>query len=94
MTKKTKSIVSTTIVITILTICFKLLGFVKQMVVANFFGTGPEMDAYSVAFNFVGMLSSAFIRAITISMVSIYTNCLVNKGKEYFKGDDGESHRC
>ncbi|MCR5196852.1 MAG: polysaccharide biosynthesis C-terminal domain-containing protein [Pseudobutyrivibrio sp.] len=82
MSKKTKSIVSTTIVITILTMCFKLLGFVKQAVVAYFFGTTFYTDVYYLAFNFVGMLGSAFIRAITISMVSIYTNCLIQKGKD------------
>ncbi len=82
MSKTTKSIVSTTIVITILTLCFKLLGFVKQAVVAYFFGTTFETDIYYVAFNFVGTLSSAFIRAITISLVSIYTHCLVQKGKD------------
>ena len=82
MSKQTKSIVSTTLVVSILTLCFKLLGFVKQMVIAKVFGTVFETDAYNVAFNFVGMLSSAFIRAITISLVSIYTHCLVQKGKD------------
>lgn len=82
MSKNTKSIVSTTLVLSILTLCFKLLGFVKQMVVAYFFGTTLETDVYYVAFNFVGMLGSAFIRAITISLVSIYTHCLVQKGKD------------
>ena len=82
MTKKTKSIVSTAMVLTILTLCFKALGFVKQAVVAYFFGTTLETDIYYMAFNFVGTLSSAFIRAITISLVSIYTHCLVQKGKD------------
>lgn len=82
MSKKTKSIVGTTIVITILTLCFKLLGFVKQAVVAYFFGTTNATDIYYVAFNFVGTLSSAFIRAVTISLVSIYTHCLVQRGRD------------
>lgn len=82
MSKKTKGIVGTTIVITILTLCFKLLGFVKQAVVAYFFGTTDATDIYYVAFNFVGTLSSAFIRAITISLVSIYTHCLVQRGRD------------
>ncbi len=82
MSKNTKSIVGTTLVLTILTLCFKVLGFVKQMVVAYFFGTTGATDIYYMAFNFVGSLSSAFIRAITISLVSIYTHCLVQKGKD------------
>lgn len=81
MSKQTKGIVGTTLVITILTLCFKALGFVKQAVVAYYFGTTFETDIYYVAFNFVGSLSSAFIRAITISLVSIYTHCLVQKGR-------------
>ncbi|MBQ7148585.1 MAG: polysaccharide biosynthesis C-terminal domain-containing protein [Pseudobutyrivibrio sp.] len=82
MTKNSKSIVSTAMVLTVLTLCFKVLGFVKQMVVAYFFGTTQATDVYYMAFNFVGSLSSAFIRAITISLVSIYTHCLVQKGKD------------
>jgi len=82
MSKKTKSIVSTTILITILSMCFKLLGFVKQAVVAYYFGTTADTDAYFLAFGFVGTLTSAFIRAITLSLVSIYTHTLVNKGRD------------
>lgn len=82
MAEKSKGIVRTTAVITVMTLLFKLLGFVKQAVVAYYFGTTLETDIYYVAFNFVGMLSSAFIRAITISMVSIYTHCLVQKGRD------------
>ncbi|SDB56188.1 putative peptidoglycan lipid II flippase [Pseudobutyrivibrio sp. YE44] len=82
MTKKTKSMASTALVLTILTLCFKALGFVKQAVVAYYFGATFETDIYYVAFNFVGSLSSAFIRAITISLVGIYTHCLVQRGKD------------
>ncbi|MCR4694126.1 MAG: polysaccharide biosynthesis C-terminal domain-containing protein [Pseudobutyrivibrio sp.] len=82
MSKKTRGIVATTAIITIMTLCFKLLGFVKQAVVAYYFGTTDATDIYYVAFNFVGSLSSAFIRAITISLVSIYTHALVQKGRE------------
>ncbi|MCR5416960.1 MAG: polysaccharide biosynthesis C-terminal domain-containing protein [Pseudobutyrivibrio sp.] len=49
---------------------------------AYYFGATFETDIYYVAFNFVGTLSSAFIRAITISLVGIYTHCLVQKGKD------------
>ena len=82
MTKKSRSIMATTAIVTVLTLMFKVLGFVKQAVVAYYFGTTFETDIYNVAFNFVGSLSSAFIRAITISLVSIYTHCLVQKGRE------------
>lgn len=82
MSKKNQSIMATTAVITVLTLCFKALGFVKQAVVAYYFGTTFETDIYNVAFSFVGMLSSAFIKAITISLVSIYTHTLVQKGRD------------
>ena len=81
MSKKNKGILATTAVLSALTICFKLLGFVKQMVIAYYFGTA-NLDEYNIAFSFVGMLSSAFIKSITLSVVSIYTHCLVNKGRE------------
>lgn len=82
MEKKSRGIMATTAVVTILTLCFKALGFIKQAIVAYFFGTTFETDIYNIAFSFVGMLSSAFIKAITISLVSIYTHCLIQKGRE------------
>ena len=82
MTKKKQSIIATTAVISALTLVFKALGFVKQAVIAYYFGTTFDTDIYNVAFNFVGMLGSAFIKSITLSIVSIYTHTLVNKGRE------------
>ncbi|MBR5637553.1 MAG: polysaccharide biosynthesis C-terminal domain-containing protein [Pseudobutyrivibrio sp.] len=80
--KKHNSIIATTAILSVLTLCFKALGFVKQAVIAYYFGTTFETDIYNVAFNFVGMLSSAFIRSITLSIVSIYTHTLVQKGRD------------
>ncbi|MBR4707124.1 MAG: murein biosynthesis integral membrane protein MurJ [Pseudobutyrivibrio sp.] len=82
MTKKSRGILATTAVIAVMTLCFKILGFVKQAVVAYYFGTTFETDVYNLAFTFVGTLTSALVRAISISMVSIYTHTLVQKGKE------------
>jgi len=69
-------------VVSALTLCFKLLGFVKQAVIAYYFGTTLETDAYNLAFTFVGTLTSAIVRAVSLSMVTIYTHTLVQKGKE------------
>ena len=82
MSKKNKGILATTAIVAAMTLGFKLLGFVKQAVVAYYFGTTFETDIYNLAFTFVGTLTSAFVRAISISMVSIYTHTLVQKGKE------------
>ena len=82
MAKKTRSIIATTAILSVLTLAFKILGFVKQAVIAYYFGTTFETDIYNVAFNFVGSLTSAFVRAITLSLVSIYTHCLVQKGRD------------
>ncbi len=82
MSKKNRGILATTAVVAAMTLCFKLLGFVKQAVVAYYFGTTFETDIYNLAFTFVGTMVSALIRAVSISMVSIYTHTLVQKGKE------------
>ena len=82
MSKKNRGILATTAVVAAMTLGFKLLGFVKQAVVAYYFGTTFETDIYNLAYTFVGTLTSAFVRAISISMVSIYTHTLVQKGKE------------
>ncbi len=44
MSKKNRGILATTAVVAAMTLCFKLLGFVKQAVVAYYFGTTFEMD--------------------------------------------------
>ena len=80
MSKKNKGILATTAVVAAMTLGFKLLGFIKQAVVAYYFGTTFETDIYNLAFTFVGTLTSAFVRAISISMVSIYTHTLVQNG--------------
>lgn len=82
MSTKNKSVLTTTMVVASMTLGFKLLGFIKQAVVAYYFGTTFETDIYNLAFTFVGTLTSAFVRAISISMVSIYTHTLIQKGKE------------
>ncbi|SFN77931.1 putative peptidoglycan lipid II flippase [Pseudobutyrivibrio sp. UC1225] len=82
MTKKTKSVLATTVMIACMTLSFKILGFVKQSVIAYYFGTTGETDAYNLAYTFVGTMTSALVRAISISMVSIYTHTLIQKGKD------------
>lgn len=82
MNTKNKSVLATTAVVAGMTFGFKILGFVKQAVIAYYFGTTFETDIYNLAYTFVGTLTSAFVRAISISMVSIYTHTLIQKGKD------------
>ena len=49
MSKKNRGILATTAVVAAMTLGFKLLGFVKQAVVAYYFGTTFETDIYKAS---------------------------------------------
>jgi putative peptidoglycan lipid II flippase len=49
--KSTKSIIQATTVVTAITLVVKGLGFVEKILLAYFFGTGIEVDAYLIAYS-------------------------------------------
>lgn len=35
----------------VLTLCYRIIGFVREMLVASYLGTSAEADAYSIAYS-------------------------------------------
>lgn len=61
----------------------RILGFVRDMVTAFFFGTGNAADAFFVAFTIPNLLRRLFAEGtMTVSFVPIFTDYIVNEGKE------------
>ena len=50
----------------------KLMGFVKQMVVANQFGTTIETDLITLSEGFIGNIQYLLVQALVTSFISVY----------------------
>jgi len=76
------NIINTVVIITAATAASKLLGFVREMVIAYVFGAGAVTDAYAVAARFVttaGLLVSVYLAVV---FVPTYVRIRQNQGEE------------
>ncbi len=80
--KKRYSIAISAFSVTIATVIIKLLGFIKQAVIAAVYGATEETDAYFMASGIIGALGIVFFSAIAISLLTLYTQTVINEGEE------------
>src|SRR6478672_1419240 len=67
------------------TMASRVLGVVREMVLAALFGAGagPEMDAFNVAFRVPNLLRDLFAEgAMTAAFVPTFTTTLTTQGRE------------
>ena len=65
------------------TLLSRILGFVRDVVVAWFFGAGLAADAFFVAFRIPNLLRRLFAEgSLTISFVPVFTEHLYNRGEK------------
>ena len=65
------------------TLSSRILGFVRDMVVAVFFGAGVYSDAFIAAFRIPNLLRRLFAEgSLSIAFVPVFTDCLNADGKE------------
>lgn len=69
---KSNHIVRSVFSVTGLIILSKLMGFVKQMVVANQFGTTIETDLITLSEGFIGNIQYLLVQALVTSFISVY----------------------
>ena len=60
----------------------KGLGFLREMVLAYFYGTSAVSDVYVAVQNIPSIIFTVFGTAVTTGFIPIYTDVCVNKGKE------------
>ena len=61
----------------------RILGVVREQVLASFFGAGAAMDAYNVAFRIPNLLRDLFAEgAMSAAFVPTFTTSLTTSGKE------------
>lgn len=77
-----KKILKTTIGITLLGILTKLVGFIKQMVIANYYGANGKTDAFFLASGFIGDTSYLICTTLSITFLTMYIMSKNTENKE------------
>ena len=75
-------IIQSTVAVTAITFIIKLLGLIKQAVIAAYCGATIETDAFFIATGILTQLCVVIFSAISISLLTIHTNVLVKEGRE------------
>ena len=81
----TKKIAVATVGFTALTLVSKILGFVREMVIAAYFGTSAAADAYQIASAIPMIIFDSFAIAVALTFVPFYTDILINSGEHEAK---------
>lgn len=81
MSKKS-GIVRSTMQVTIITFLIKILGLLKQSIIAAYCGATDETDAFFIATGILVQLCVVVFSAISISLLTIHTDIYVNEGRE------------
>ncbi len=83
MEKSHKSLIKSTGIISLATFFSRILGFVRDMVIANMFGTKMAADAFFVAFRIPNLLRRLFGEgALSASFIPVFTEHIHRKSKE------------
>ncbi len=76
------SVFKSTGIVAASTLMSRIMGFVREMLFANYFGASGSTDAFFVAFRIPNLLRRFVAEgALTISFIPVYTEYLVNKGE-------------
>lgn len=71
----------TTMVVTLIIAASKLLGFVREMVMAAYFGRGVESDAFVTAYGIFSIMTLLFSAGIASTFIPIYTKTRLKEGQ-------------
>ena len=69
-----------TLAVTMIIIISKLAGLVREAIVAAYYGTGMEMDAYSSAYSLYYIPILLFNSCITSTMIPLYSESMSDRG--------------
>mgnify|MGYP004527144501 CR=1 FL=1 len=81
MSKSKTILKSTTAVITVM-LASKLLGFLRQTLMANIYGSNDLTDIYFISSEFMINVVGAFTTALTTALVTVYISIAVKNGKK------------
>ena len=70
--KKKNIFVSSAVLVSVIAIATKLLGFPKQVLIAYSFGASADTDAFYMAYGFICSITFAFFSALSVSFIPLY----------------------
>ncbi len=77
------SLIRSTGIVALSTLISRIMGFVRDMIVAGYFGASASLDGFFVAFRIPNLLRRLVAEgALTISFIPVYTEYLVIKGEK------------
>lgn len=76
------NIARATIVLFVFNLLSKVLGLVREMVIANQFGASSELDAYLVAYSIPTVLFALFNGALATVVVPVYSDYATREGEK------------
>ena len=77
-----KNVIFSTIQVTFITLMIKLLGIIKQSVLAAYCGANEKTDIFFIATGILINLCVVIFSSISISLLTIHTQRLVTEGRE------------
>jgi putative peptidoglycan lipid II flippase len=79
---KRASLVRSTGIVAFSTLLSRILGFVRDMLTAKYFGASGSLDAFFVAFRIPNLFRRLVAEgALTVSFIPVYSDYLVNRGE-------------
>lgn len=79
---KTKKAAKSVIIMIIFSFGSKLLGFIREMLIASKFGSGMETDTYLVALTATSLITSLIGAALNTTMIPILSEIESKEGKK------------
>ena len=80
---RTQRLLKTTMLVTAVIILSKVSGFIRDMVLANYFGTGLENDAYVSAYSLFYLPVLLFNSCISATLIPLYVQQRERQGLEH-----------
>ncbi|MCI2426574.1 murein biosynthesis integral membrane protein MurJ [Candidatus Acetothermia bacterium] len=77
-----QTVVQATIILTIGILFCRILGFVREMVIAHIFGATAETDAFLIALIIPNLFAGLMANAITFAFIPVFTEYRVKQGDQ------------
>ena len=79
---QSKQAAKSAVIIIIFTIASKLLGFLRESLIAAKFGSGVETDTFFIAMAAIGLFTSVITQSINTTMIPVLSSVEIAEGKE------------
>ncbi|MBQ5887164.1 MAG: oligosaccharide flippase family protein, partial [Clostridia bacterium] len=80
--RKNNTVIGSATLVMAVVILSKILGFLRQTVIADAYGATLETDIYFLSSDFMISLSGAFLASLTTALVTVYIDIRTKKSKE------------